>query len=789
MNDGNGSPGNGSPGNGVGKGAGKSAGKGAGNDTGNTGGNTGGNHDKDTGDTGNRPGDGRTKTYLTAGGLAITRTARAETRADAVASLADALDERIGVLLTSSFEYPGRYTRWDIGFCDPALSFTGRQRGFEVRACNERGAVLLPAVASALRGCDAVAALEADPHAVAGTVRVSEEWFPEELRSKQPTLFSVVRALIDLFRSPEDAHLGLYGAFGYELAFQFDPIRLSMPRDGSDRNLVLFLPDDVLVVDHRREAATRYLYEFEAGGRRTDGLARAGSRTPYTAAGAVERECDHAPGEYAATVRAAIEAFRRGDLFEVVPGQTFFEPCAAPPSVLYRRLKERNPAPYGALMHLGEQEYLVAASPEMYVRVEGRRIETCPISGTIARGANAIGDARQIRALLNSEKEESELTMCTDVDRNDKSRVCEADSVRVIGRRQIEMYSRLIHTVDHVEGRLREGYDALDGFLAHTWAVTVTGAPKRHAIQFIEDHERSPRRWYGGAIGFLGFDGNMNTGLTLRTVRVKDGVAEVRAGATLLFGSDPEGEEAETRLKASALLDAIRRGDHAPGPGAEEAPRIEAAPRTGAPPRVEAGADRPGAGRRVVMVDHEDSFVHTLAGYFRRTGAEVITYRAGFPRRRIAEERPDLVLLSPGPGRPEDFGVGETIGAALAASIPLFGVCLGLQGIVEYHGGRLSVLPAPMHGKPSMVNVRGGRIFDGLPGRFEGGRYHSLYADRDTFPEALEITAESDEGIVMAVEHPELPVAAVQFHPESILTLDGDAGLAVVMNVMRGLGG
>ena len=711
----------------------------------------------------------QSKTYTSAGGIAITRTDRIESREDAIAVLAGALDERLGVLLTSSFEYPGRYTRWDIGFCDPALSFTGRQRGFEVRACNERGAVLIPAVASALERCDAVADVKGDSHAVIGTVRTSDEWFPEELRSKQPTQFSVVRALIDLFRSPDDTRLGFYGAFGYELAFQFDPIRLSMPRDESDRNLVLFLPDDILVVDHRRQVATRYRYEFEVGGGRTHGLARTGSRTPYVAARAVEQECDHAPGEYAATVRDAIGAFRRGDLFEVVPGQMFFEPCAAPPSVLYQRLKERNPAPYGALMNLGEQEYLVAASPEMYVRVEDRRIETCPISGTIARGANAIGDARQIRELLNSEKEESELTMCTDVDRNDKSRVCEAQSVQVIGRRQIEMYSRLIHTVDHVEGRLREGYDALDGFLAHTWAVTVTGAPKQHAIQFIEDHERSPRRWYGGAIGFLGFDGNMNTGLTLRTVRVKDGVAEVRAGATLLFGSDPEREEEETRLKASALIDAIRRGDSAPGP------------------RVEAGVDRPGDGRQVMMVDHEDSFVHTLAGYFRRTGAEVITYRAGFPRRLIAEERPDLVLLSPGPGRPEDFGVGETIDAALSAGIPLFGVCLGLQGIVEFHGGRLCVLPAPMHGKPSMVNVRGGRLFEGLPGRFEGGRYHSLYADRGTFPDALEITAESDDGIVMAVEHPVLPVAAVQFHPESILTLDEDAGMAVVMNVMRGL--
>ena len=335
------------------------------------------------------------------------------------------------------------------------------------------------------------------------------------------------------------------------------------------------------------------------------------------------READHRPGEYADCVREAHGFFRRGDLFEVVPGQSFFARCPAPPSEVFRRLRVRNPAPYGALMNLGEGEYLVAASPEMYVRVDGRRIETCPISGTVARGADAIGDAEQILKLLTSEKEASELTMCTDVDRNDKSRVCEPGSVRVIGRRQIEMYSRLIHTVDHVEGRLRDGFDALDGFLAHTWAVTVTGAPKLAAMQFIEDHEKSVRRWYGGAIGVIGFDGNMNTGLTLRTVQIRNGAAEVRAGATLLVDSDPEAEEEETRLKAAALLDAIGRPD----------PPAEAG--------AEAGTKRPGAGRTVLMVDHQDSFVHTLAAYLRETGADVVTLRAGFAPERIDEIAPD----------------------------------------------------------------------------------------------------------------------------------------------------
>ena len=151
----------------------------------------------------------------------------------------------------------------------------------------------------------------------------------------------------------------------------------------------------------------------------------------------------------------AKEYFKAGDLFETVPGVNTWQPVEEPPSVIFRRLMQVNPAPYGFFMNIGEQEYLVGASPEMFVRVEGRQVETCPISGTIRRGTDPIHDAKQILTLLNSKKDESELTMCTDVDRNDKSRICEPGSVKVIGRRQIEMYSRLIHTVDHVIGTLR----------------------------------------------------------------------------------------------------------------------------------------------------------------------------------------------------------------------------------------------------------------------------------------------------------------------------------------------
>src|SRR5690606_36883469 len=248
-------------------------------------------------------------------------------------------------------------------------------------------------------------------------------------------------------------------------------------------------------------------------------------------------------------------------------------------------------------------------------------------------------DAQQIRTLLNSVKDEAELSMCTDVDRNDKSRVCGPGSVRVIGRRQVELYSRLIHTVDHVEGTLLPHCDALDASLSHAWAVTVTGAPKQAAIQFIETTEKSPRRWYGGAMGMIGFDGNMNTGLTLRAARISKGIAEVRAGATLLSDSDPVAEEAETRLKASAVLAAVRGA--VPASDAAAGRRGGACAATGKPVVL-----------RALMVDHRDSFVHTLAGYFRQQGVQLETRRPQAARALLQTQDVDLVILSPGPGRP-----------------------------------------------------------------------------------------------------------------------------------------
>jgi anthranilate synthase len=293
-------------------------------------------------------------------------------------------------------------------------------------------------------------------------------------------------------------------------------------------------------------------------------------------------------------------------------------------------------------------------------------------------------------------------------------------------------------------------------------------------MRFIEENEKSQRRWYGGAIGALYFNGNANTGLTLRTIRVKNGVAEVRAGATLLIDSNPTAEELETRTKASALLDAVRRSDNEPPPFIEV--------------QSESGDFN---GKRILLIDHEDSFVHTLAGYLRRTGAEVQTVRVArggkLDPEVLAHFAPHLLVLSPGPGIPADFNLTHTLDLAADQRLPVFGVCLGLQGIVEHFGGKLDTLSYPAHGRASRVTVTGGRLFQGLPPSFDAGRYHSLCADVSALPDVLESTAKTDDDVIMAVEHRELPIAAVQFHPESLMTMGDDVGIRLMNNVMRTL--
>ncbi len=702
--------------------------------------------------------------YATRGGLLVKRSVEhffgGASRLDGLIEL---LDRRRGVVLSSGTTVPGRYESFDLGFSDPPLVLETTGVQFSLAALNARGEVLIAFLADTLRD-KSVVITEKSAARLAGHIIRGEAPVEEDQRTRRASVMSLVRDMVASFAAGDDGMLGLFGAFAYDLVFQIEDLVQKRPREKDQRDIVLYVPDQLLAYDRATSRGAVITYDFSWKGKSTAGLSRETRESVY-AKTPRQGFADHAPGEYQATVELARGAFARGDLFEAVPGQLFGEPCERSPAEVFQRLCRINPSPYGALMNLGDGEFLVSASPEMFVRSDGRRVETCPISGTIARGVDAIGDAEQIRQLLNSEKDEFELNMCTDVDRNDKARVCVPGTIKVLARRQIETYSKLFHTVDHVEGMLRPGFDALDAFLTHAWAVTVTGAPKLWAMQFVEDHERSPRRWYAGAIGCVNFDGSINTGLTIRTIRMKDGIAEVRVGATCLFNSESAAEDRECQVKAAALFQALR-GDPA-------RPLSSTAP------------DATGSGKQVLLIDHDDSFVHMLADYFRQVGASVTVVRYVHALDMLRRKKWDLLVLSPGPGRPQDFGISGTIDAALEKKLPIFGVCLGVQAIGEYFGGQLGQLAQPAHGRPSRVQVRGGRLMKSLPNEIVIGRYHSLYVERETMPAVLDVTAATEDGVAMAIEHKTLPVGGVQFHPESLMSLSGDVGLRIVENAFR----
>ena len=704
------------------------------------------------------------RSFTTAGGLKGTRREYSIDPGSALNEIWSRIDRLKGALFVSNYEVPDRYARWDIGFVMPPVELIAKGRRFFLNALNGEGERLLAALAPALRDHPHLVSFEEQPLCLRGEIALPPAFFLEEERSRQPSLFSVLRALIGHLACGEE-ELGLYGAFGFDLVFQFESFPTHHERDPEQVDCCLFLPTTLVVVDRQKERAVRIEFEFETplGPSREGGSGgEALPASPRLPAGPIEG--DHAPGEFEAKVARIREGCRMGEWFEVVLSQSFSTPYGGTPSELFRRICRNNPSPYSFLINMG-QEQLVGASPEMYVRVSGRRLETSPISGTVPVGETAMETAEQIKRLIGSEKEESELTMCTDVDRNDMTRVCVPGTVKVIGRRLIETYSRLIHTVDHVEGELLPQCDGLDAFATHLWACTVSGSPKPAALRIIEELENSPRRWYSGAVGFLSATGNVNTGMTLRTVHLERGLATVRAGATLLFDSDPSAEERETRIKASAFLEATLG----------ERPAV----------RDLGGArdDRCGRGYRVLFVDFLDSFVHTLASYVRRTGAEVTTVRAEFPDSVFDDVRPHLVFLSPGPGTPRDRGVLEVIGRALERNLPLFGVCLGHQGIAQHFGGELGVMDTPVHGKPSDISHGGRSILAGLPATFQAGRYHSLYVLRESVPAELDVVAETADGMIMALAHRSLPIASVQFHPESILTLKEEIGQRLIENL------
>jgi anthranilate synthase component I len=351
-------------------------------------------------------------------------------------------------------------------------------------------------------------------------------------------------------------HGGAVGYLGYETARHFErlPVAKGAPPPMPESSFLR--AEDLAVFDHvtrRLKLVTIHRpdrEEYEDAVARIDLMEKdlASDQLPVSAHGTdgPRWEPNMSPGTFHAMVDAAREHIHAGDAFQVVVSQRFRKHLAASPFDVYRCLRAINPSPYMFYVALGRDRHVVGTSPEKLVQVEGKRVETRPLAGTRRRGGDPAEDLRLEKELLGDAKERAEHVMLVDLGRNDVGRVARPGTVTVERLMEVERYSHVMHISSTVSGELRPGCTSLDALRAAFPAGTVSGAPKIRAMEIIADLEPDQRGVYAGSLGYVGFGGNLDMAITLRTVVIAEGTAYVQAGAGVVADSRPEREFEET---------------------------------------------------------------------------------------------------------------------------------------------------------------------------------------------------------------------------------------------------
>ena len=363
---------------------------------------------------------------------------------------------------------------------------------------------------------------------------------------------------------------GLVGYFGYDCVRYFEPRLATRPVKEDPvgtPDILLMRAEELVVFDNQRATLTIITH---ADIDDADDLARAQARLddielllgqpvpqmplPMTSSPfPPEFESSFGQERFEDAVRKVQAYIAAGDCMQVVPSQRLSAPFIADPLQLYRAIRRLNPSPYLYCLELGDH-HIVGASPEVLARVDNGLVTVRPIAGTRKRGADAAEDAALAADLLADPKEIAEHLMLIDLGRNDVGRVSQTGSVKLTEKMVIERYSHVMHIVSNVTGQLKPEHDALDALASIFPAGTLSGAPKVRAMEIIDELEPVKRGIYGGAVGYIGWDGNMDTAIAIRTAVIKDGLVHVQAGAGIVADSDPRSEWEETMNKAAAML-------------------------------------------------------------------------------------------------------------------------------------------------------------------------------------------------------------------------------------------
>lgn len=437
---------------------------------------------------------------------------------------------------------------------DPVLRLSGKGDQFQIQVLDSRGESyfnILTKSETLLKLCDD---FKKGENKFTGTIYSSKNEMEEGERSKQKNIAQVLRQALAQFSMKDSSFLGLYGAISYDFVRLFEDLDETLQSRG-ENDFEFFLFDTFIHFDLVKEKTKILVFrQDKAEIQKTINtvLKQLEGKPSLSKFKIKDGEFLLSRKEYKNLVKIAKEQAEKGEIFEVVFSNVLNAKFSGDSFALYLAYREVNPSPYLFYFNFG-QEQLVGASPEMMVKVENRIAHLRPISGTIKRAEDPIQDHENLLKLLTDKKERAELDMLIDLGRNDLSRVCKP-GIRLKEYRSIEKYSKVMHTIAHLTGELKNEYTAFDALISCLNAGTLTGAPKVAAMRLIEKHEKVRRGFYGGSIGYFTFSGDMDTAIIIRTAHIKGEDLRFQVGATLLYRSNPEREYQETLNKAEAFI-------------------------------------------------------------------------------------------------------------------------------------------------------------------------------------------------------------------------------------------
>ncbi|MCK3654556.1 anthranilate synthase component I [Pasteurellaceae bacterium Macca] len=482
-------------------------------------------------------------------------------------------------LLLDSAEIQSKNSLKSLLFAKSALHIFCEEKRVTFEALTENGKAVLPLIEQALGALNPMpqCKMSAKNDRLFADFPELNQALDEDSKLKTTTIFDALRCVSELFKQASSP-IYLGGLFSYDLVSQFMPMEGITLKDDGLRcpDYAFYLAEQLIFIDHQSQQATLHSFCFHPD--EGEKIAQEGAEIARKLAQNVENAFELAITKASDEVKTNFEdeAFKAvvstlkhhlniGDVFQIVPSRRFSLPC---PNTLasYRQLKINNPSPYMFFMQ-GSEFTLFGASPESALKYSAtnRQLEIYPIAGSRPRGFDEKGnidpelDSRLELELRLDQKELAEHLMLVDLARNDVARVCVSGSRRVADLMQIDRYSHIMHLVSRVIGTLRPDLDALHAYQACMNMGTLTGAPKIKAMQLIYQFEKQKRHSYGGAVGYLTSEGNLDTCIVIRSAFVQQGIAHVQAGCGTVLDSQPQLEADETRHKARAVLNAIRQ--------------------------------------------------------------------------------------------------------------------------------------------------------------------------------------------------------------------------------------